>query len=109
MFIIEKRIDRPFTYTDIFLAFEILPPDNSTYEVHTLSSNIITGYQIFSIASDMIYKHVSDNMDAKIQSTLIYKQTGNFSIEPSLSSLLSILSIASCTLKLLPPSLILDV
>ena len=109
LFLIEQRSDRPNTYTDIYLAFQILPPQNDTYEFHTLSSNLISGYQIFSAASDTIYKQVLNNIDAKIQTTLIYKQTGNFSFERSLSNALGILNMASCTLKLLPPSLILDV
>jgi hypothetical protein len=102
-------MDRPYTYTDIYLGFEIPAPQADRYKIQTLSSNLITGYEAISVASDTVYKHALNDTSASIQTTLIYKRTGNFSIEPTIGGLLNLLSIASCFLKFIPTSLILDV
>jgi len=102
-------MDRPYTYTDIYLGFHVPAPQGDKYTIQTLSSNLISGYEVISVASDLFYKYTVNDTSASIQSTLIYKKTGNFTIEPTIGSLLNILSIASCFLKLLPTSLILDV
>ena len=105
----EKRNDHPYTYTDIYLAFRIPEPEGDKYQVETLSSNLITGYQAISVASDVVYKHVLNDTGASIETTLIYKRTGNFSVEITIGAVLNFLSLASCFLKLLPTSLLLDV
>jgi hypothetical protein len=109
IFILEQRIDRSYTYSDIYLGFEIPPPQGDEYKILTLSSNLISGHEILSVASDVVYKHVLNDSSASIQTTLIYKRTGNLTIEPTIGGLLNLLSIASCFLKILPTSLILDV
>ncbi|CAF3818339.1 unnamed protein product [Rotaria sp. Silwood1] len=108
-YIWQKRINRPYTYTDIYLGFQVPAPQGNTYKIQTLSSNLISGYEIISIASNIFYKYVLNDTSASIQTTLIYKKTGNLTIEPTIGSLLNVLSIASCFLKVLPASLILDV
>lgn len=107
--IVEKRKDRPYTYTDIYLGFQVPPPQGDNYTIQALSSNLISGHEVVSVASDTIFKYVLNDTSASIQTTLIYKKTGNFTIEPTLGSLLNLLSIASCFLKVIPTSLILDV
>jgi len=109
IFILEQRIDRSYTYSDIYLGFEIPLPQGDEYKILTLSSNLISGHEILSVASDVVYKHVLNDSSASIQTTLIYKRTGNLTIEPTIGGLLNLLSIASCFLKILPTSLILDV
>lgn len=106
---VEKRTDRPYTYTDIYLGFELPLPKGNQYKIQTLSSNLISGHEVVSVASDIFYKYALNDTTASIETTLIYKKTGNFSIEPTIGSLLNVLSIASCFLKILPTSLILDV
>ncbi|CAF3562792.1 unnamed protein product [Adineta steineri] len=108
-YIWQKRMDRPYTYTDIYLGFHIPAPQGDTYKIQTLSSNLISGYEVFSVASDLFYKYTLNDTSASIQSTLIYKKTGNLTIEPTLGSVFNLLSIVSCSLKILPTSLILDV
>jgi hypothetical protein len=108
-FIIEQRMDSPYTYTNIYLGFQISAPQPDEYKIQTVSSNLITGYEIISVASDTVYKHALNDKSASIQTTLIYKRAGNFTIEPTVGGLLNLLSIASCFLKFLPTSLILDV
>jgi hypothetical protein len=102
-------MDRPYTYTDIYLAFNIPKPSGNTYRIQTLSSNLISGYEILSLASNIFYKHILDDIDASIQTTLIYKNTGNLTAQYTIGDLLNLLSTASCYLKLLPTSLLLDV
>jgi len=102
-------MDRLYTYTDIYLAFNIPKPFNNTYTIQTLSSNLISGYEIISLASNTFYKYALNDTSASIQTTLIYKNTGNLTSNPSIGDLLNLLSIASCYLKLLPTSLLLDV
>lgn len=107
---IEQRTDHPSTYTDIYLAFQISTSSEADqYKVQTLSSNLISGYEIVSVASDTIYKNVLNNADASIKTTLMYKQSGNFTVQPTIGGLFNLLSIASCFLKFIPTSLILDV
>lgn len=106
---LEKRIDRPYTYTEIYLAFDIAASDKENYTVKTLSSNLIAGYEIVSVASDTVYKHASQNMQASIKTTLIYKRLGNITFEPTASGFFTILNMASCFIKTIPASLILDV
>jgi hypothetical protein len=102
-------MNRPYTYTDIYLGFNIPKPVGNTYKIQALSSNLISGHEVVSLASNTFYKHVLNDTSASIQTTLIYKSTGNFTMEPTLGDLLNLLSIASCFLKLLPTTLILDV
>jgi hypothetical protein len=102
-------MDRPYTYTDIYIALNIPKPSGNIYKIQTLSSNLISGYEIISLASNTFYKYALNDTSASIQTTLIYKNTGNFTSNPSIGDLLNLLSIASCYLKLLPTSLLLDV
>lgn len=102
-------MDHPYTYTDIYLGFHISSLETDSYKVETLSSNLISGYEIASVASDTIYKLALNSTGASIKTTLIYKQTGNFTVQPTLGGILNLLSIASCFLKIIPTSLILDV
>ena len=77
--------------------------------MQALSSNLISGYEVFSVASDTFFKHASNDSSASIETTLIYKKTGNYTFQPTLGDILNIMSIASCFAKLIPTSLILDV
>ncbi|CAF1584834.1 unnamed protein product, partial [Adineta ricciae] len=108
-YIWQKRMDHPYTYTDIYLAFQIPPPQGDTYKIQTLSSNLITGYEVISVASNLFYKYALGDTSASIQSTLIYRRTGNFTVEPSVSGAIAVLNIVSCFIKILPFGLILDV
>ncbi|CAF3666934.1 unnamed protein product [Rotaria sp. Silwood1] len=105
----QKRMDRPYTYTDIYLGFQIPTPQEDTYKIQTLSSNLISGHEVVSVATNIFFKYALNDTSASIETTLIYKKTGNLTIEPTLSSLLNVLSIGSCFLKIIPTSLILDV
>ena len=107
--ILEKRMDRPHTYTDIYLAFDAPAPQGNTYKMQALSSNLITGYEVFSVASNTFIKHAKRDVDASIQTTLMYKKTGEFTIPTNLGDLASFLSTTSCFVKVLPISLLLDV
>lgn len=102
-------MDRPYTYTDIYLAFQIPSPQGDTYKIQTLSSNLITGYEVISVASNLFYKYALGDTSASIESTLIYRRTGNFTVEPSVSGAIAVLNIVSCFIKILPFGLILDV
>ena len=102
-------MDRPYTYTDIYLSFQIPAPQGDAYKIQTLSSNLISGYEVISVASDTIYKHALKDTSASIQTTLIYKKTGNFTLKPTVGDVMQLLSMVSCFLKLLPMSLIVDV
>ncbi|CAF4753415.1 unnamed protein product, partial [Rotaria sp. Silwood2] len=84
-------------------------PQGDTYKIQTLSSNLISGHEAVSVASNVFFKYALNDTSASIETTLIYKKTGNLTIEPTIGSLLNVLSIASCYLKVLPASLILDV
>ncbi|CAM4906302.1 unnamed protein product [Rotaria socialis] len=107
--ILQKRMNQLYTYTDIYLGFNIPKPIGDNYKIEALSSNLISGHEVVSVASNTFYKYILNDTSASIQTTLIYKNTGNFTTKPSLGSLMSILNIASCFLKLLPTSLIIDV
>ena len=102
-------MDRPYTYTDIYLAFNIPQPIEDKYTMQILSSNLISGHEILSLTSNTFYKYILNNTNASIQTTLIYKNLGNFTAQPTVADLLNLLSIASCFLKLIPTSLLLDV
>jgi len=102
-------MNRLYTYTDIYLGFNIPKPVGNTYKIQALSSNLISGHEVLSLASNTFYKYALNDTSASIQTTLIYKNTGNFTGQPSIGQLLNLLSLASCFLKLLPTSLLLDV
>jgi hypothetical protein len=102
-------MDRPYTYTDIYIALNIPKPSGNIYKIQTLSSNLISGYEILSLASNTFFKNLSNDKDVSIQTTLIYKNTGNITAQYTIGDILNLLSIASCDLKLLPTSLLLDV
>ncbi|CAF5048789.1 unnamed protein product, partial [Rotaria sp. Silwood1] len=87
----QKRMNRLYTYTDIYLGFQIPTPQEDTYKIQTLSSNLISGHEVISVASNIFFKYVLNDT------------------KPTLSSLLNVLSIGSCFLKIIPTSLILDV
>ena len=102
-------MDRLSTYTDIYLAFQVPDPTDNTFKIQTLSSNIISGYESIAVASNTLLKYKLNDTSASIDTTLVYKKTGNFSLQPNLGDVLNILSIASCFAKMIPTSLILDV
>ena len=102
-------MDKLYTYTDIYLGFNIPKPIGNNYKIQALSSNLISGHEVVSVASNTFYKYILNDTSASIETTLIYKTTGNFTTKPSVGSLMSLLNIASCFLKLLPTSLIIDV
>ncbi|CAF4304757.1 unnamed protein product, partial [Adineta steineri] len=105
----KKRMDLPYTYTDIYLGFNIPPPSGNTYKFQALSSNLISGYEVISVASNTFYKHALNDSNASIQTTLVYKKnTRNFTEEPSMGQLLGVLSMVSCFKKILPMTLLLD-
>ncbi|CAF4092876.1 unnamed protein product, partial [Adineta steineri] len=105
----KKRMDLPYTYTDIYLGFNIPPPSGNTYKIQALSSNLISGYEVISVASNTFYKHALNDSNASIQTTLVYKKnTRNFTEEPSMGQLLDVLSMVSCFKKILPMTLLLD-
>ncbi|CAF5083977.1 unnamed protein product, partial [Rotaria magnacalcarata] len=104
-----KRIDQSNTYTNIYLGFQISEPREDAYKIQALSSNLISGHEVVSVASNIVFKYALNDTSASIQTTLIYKKTSTLTIEPTIGSLMNILSIASCFLKLLPTSIILDV
>ena len=106
---IEKRTKRLYTYTDIYLAFQVSEPQGDNYTMKTLTSNLVSGYEAVSVASDVLMKYLANDTSASIETTLTFKKTGNFTVQPNLGDILNILSIASCFLKFIPLSLILDV
>jgi hypothetical protein len=106
---VEKRLNRLYTYTDNYLAFDVPAPEKNVFKIRTLSSSLIAGYEIFTVASDTFLKYALNDTSASIETTLNYKKLGNFILQPNLGDLLNLLSVASCFLKFLPTSLILDV
>ncbi|CAF1565582.1 unnamed protein product, partial [Adineta steineri] len=105
----KKRMNRLYTYTDIYLGFNIPPPYGNKYKIEILSSNLISGYVVISLASNIFYKHALNDSSASIQTTLVYKKKAeNFTEEPSLAQLLDMYSTTSCFLRILPTSLSLD-
>ena len=102
-------MDRLSTYTDIYLAFEVPDPTANSFKIQALSSNVISGYEVISVASNTLFKSKLNDTSASIDTTLVYKKTGNFSLSPNLGDVLNILSIASCFAKMIPTSIILDV
>ncbi|CAF3863736.1 unnamed protein product [Adineta steineri] len=104
----KKRMNRPYTYTNIYLGFNIPAPNGSTYKIQALSSNLISGYEVISIASNTFYKHALNDSSVSIQTTLVYKNTRNFTEDPSMGRLSDMLRMVSCFKKILPTSLLLD-
>ncbi|CAF1479323.1 unnamed protein product [Adineta steineri] len=104
----QKRRDRPYTYTDIYLGFNIPPLSNDTYKIQALSSNLISGYEVISLASNIFYKHALNDSSASIQTTLVYKNTENSIEKRSIGELPYLLDKASCVLKKLPTLLLFD-
>ncbi|CAF4232574.1 unnamed protein product, partial [Adineta steineri] len=86
-YIWKKRIKRPYTYTDIYLGFNIPAPSGDKYKIETLSSNLISGYEVISLASNTFYKHALNDSSASIQTTLVYNNTRNFTEDPSMGRL----------------------
>ena len=76
--------------------------------MRSLTSNLVSGHEAVSVASDTLFKYLANDTSASIETTLTYKKTGNFTLTPNLGDILNLLSIASCFLKFLPTSLILD-
>ncbi|UJR08477.1 hypothetical protein I4U23_012744 [Adineta vaga] len=106
----QKRMDRPYTYTDVYLGFNIPKPNGNKYKIQSLSSNLISSHEIVSVASNTFYKYLLNDTSASIQSTLVYKKTENFSEQRSVGELFNfITTVASCFLKLIPTSLLFDV
>ncbi|CAF4052910.1 unnamed protein product [Adineta steineri] len=107
--VLKKRMDRLYTYTDIYLGFNIPPPAGDTYKIQALSSNLISAYEVISVASNTFYKHALNDLSASIQTTLVYKNTGSFSGESLIGQALNDFSRMSCFSEMLPPSLLLDI
>ncbi|CAF3806236.1 unnamed protein product [Adineta steineri] len=104
----KKRMDRPYTYTDIYLAFNIPAPNGDKYKIETLSSNLISGYEVISLASNTFYKHALNDTSASIQTTLVYKNTENFIKKRLIGQPSNLAGMPSCFKKILPTSLSLD-
>jgi hypothetical protein len=85
--VLDQRSARPSTYTEIYLGFSIPRPDGNRVEIEALSSNLISGYQATSVASNILYKYAMNDTRASIETTLIYKNTGHFPVQPSLGDL----------------------
>ncbi|CAF4741174.1 unnamed protein product, partial [Rotaria sp. Silwood2] len=79
----QKRMDQQYTYTDIYLGFIIPKPNGNTYKIQALSSNLISGHEVFSLASNTFYKYILNDTSVSIQTTLIYENIGNFTGKPS--------------------------
>ena len=96
---------------DIYLALTIPEPSSSQnrYTIQALSSNLISGYELITLVSNIFYKYTMNDTDASIQTTLIYKNTGNSTRQMTLGDLLDYLSQESCSLKFIPTSLLIDV
>ncbi|CAF4713778.1 unnamed protein product [Rotaria sp. Silwood2] len=54
----QKRIDYLYTYADIYLGFNIPKAIDDTYKIEALSSNLISGFEIVSIAPNTFYKYI---------------------------------------------------
>jgi hypothetical protein len=102
-------MDRPYTYTDIYLGLNIPEPIGNISKIQALTSNLVSGYEVVSLASNTFYKYILNDTSASITTTLIYKKSGDFAAQPTIGDLLNLLSMASCFLKFLPTSLLLDV
>lgn len=100
----DRRMHRPSTYTEIYLAFDVSP-----FRLRAASSNLISSYEVIDVASNLFYKYAMNDTDVSIKTTLVYKTTGNWTEQFSIGDLMNILSMASCALKFLPTSLLLDV
>ncbi|CAF4553933.1 unnamed protein product, partial [Rotaria sp. Silwood2] len=62
----QKRMDHPYTYTDIYLGFIIPKPNGNKYKIQALSSNLISGHEVFSLASNIFYKYILNDTSASI-------------------------------------------
>ena len=74
--------------------------------MQVLSSNLISGYEVFSVASDTFFKHASNDSSASIETTLIYKKTGNLTV--SFANIGSMFNTFYCLFKMLPLTLLQD-
>ncbi|CAF4280095.1 unnamed protein product, partial [Adineta steineri] len=104
----QRRIDRLYTYSDIYLGFNIPPPSGNTYKIQALSSHVISGYEVISLASNTFYKHALNDSNASIQTTLVYKNTGNFIKESLINQPSNLSGMPSCLKTILPSSLFPD-
>lgn len=104
---LEQRIDRPYTYTEIYFAFELSAPHSDQYIIKTATSSLISGYEAIAVASNVMFKHAVNDPSASIQTTLIFRQSKS-TFSPDIGQVMGILSIASCFIKILPVSLLLD-
>ena len=102
-------MNRLFTYTDIYLAFNLPKPSGNAYTIQALSSNLISGYEVIALASNVFYKYAMNDTGASIRTTLSYKNTGNSTRLMTIGDVLDYLSQESCRLKFIPTSLLLDV
>lgn len=102
-------MDRLLTYTDIYLAFNLPKPSANAYTIQALSSNLISGYEVIALASNVFYKYVMNDTSASIQTILTYKDTGNSTPIITIGDILDYLSQQSCLLKFIPTTLLLDV
>ncbi len=101
-------MDRPYTYTDIYLAFNIPKPTRNKYKIETLSSHLISGYEVISLASNTFYKYALNDTDASIQTTLVYKQIGNFTKQQFIEDTSNYLNMIPFIRKFLPIKLLFD-
>ena len=83
-------------------------PLNNTYKFQVSSSNLITGYEILSLASNTFYKSIFNDSTASIQTSLIYKNDINSTGQLTTKEMLAYLDSFSCFLKMIPISLISD-
>ncbi|CAF5226257.1 unnamed protein product, partial [Rotaria magnacalcarata] len=83
-YIWQKRIDQSNTYTNIYLGFQISEPREDAYKIQALSSNLISGHEVVSVASNIVFKYALNDTSASIQTTLIYKKTSTLTIEPTI-------------------------
>ncbi|CAF1113916.1 unnamed protein product [Adineta steineri] len=104
----QKRMDRLYTYTDIYLGFNIPAPSRDKYKIEALSSNLISGYEVISIASNTFYKHALNDSNASIQTTLVYKNTRNSTEKLWNANQFNLLNMPLCFEKVLPSLLLPD-
>ena len=105
IFLTERRLNRPYTYTDIYLAFHLRKPLNNTYRIDILSSNLILNYETISLASNLVYKLIRNDSNASIQTTIKYEdltKTGEYNVMQLLQTALNRLS---CLFQIIPLTL----
>jgi hypothetical protein len=83
-------------------------PEGENYIMKSLTSNLVSSHEAVSVASDILFKYLANDTSASIETTLTYKKTGSFTLTTNIRDILNRLSTASCFLKFLPMSLILD-